>query len=69
MDTLGDVLTSPHTSPAVCERLLEVLSVAANTSFGTPYESRFRVLLGMLKPAGIPDEVGPYILYAGPFKC
>ena len=68
MDTLGDVLTSPHTSPAVCERLLEVLSVAANASSGTPYESSFRVLQRLLKPAGMPDEVGPYLLYAGPFR-
>ena len=69
MDTVRDILTSPHSSPAVCKRLLEVLSLAADASSGQPYESSFRVLLRMLQPAGMSDEVCPYLLYAGPFKC
>ena len=69
MNTLEDVLTSPYSSPAVCKRLHEVLSLAAHTSSGLPYESSFRVLLRILQPTGMPDEVGPYLLYARPFKC
>jgi len=69
LDTLEDVLTSQHTSPVVRERFLEVLSVAADASSGTPCESSFRVLLRKVKPAEMPDEVGPYLLFVGPFKC
>jgi hypothetical protein len=65
LDTLGDVLTSPHSSHAVCKRVHEVLSLAAHISSGQPYESSFRVLLRVLQPAGMPDEVGPYLFYAG----
>ena len=69
IDTLEDVLTSQHTSPVVRKRLLGVVSLAAAINSGTPYESRFRVLLGKVKPAGMPDEVGPYLLYTVPLKC
>jgi hypothetical protein len=69
IDTLEDVLTSQHTSPVVRKRLLGVLLLAAAINSGTPYESSFRVLLGKMKPAGISDEVGPYLLYAVPFAC
>ena len=68
-DNLEHVLTSQHTSLVVRKRLLEVLSLAAAINSGTPYESRFRVLLGKVKPAGMPDEVGPYLLYTVPLKC
>jgi hypothetical protein len=69
MDTLEHVLTSQHTSPVVRRRLLGALVLAAAINSGTPYESSFRVLLGKVKPAGMPDEVGPYLLYAVPLKC
>ena|SRR5260221_12005504 len=72
LDTLEDVLTgkSQRTSPVVCERLLDVLAGAAYASSRTSYKnvSGFGMLWRKVKPAGKPDEVGIYPLYASYFE-
>lgn len=70
LDTLEDVLNSQRTSPVVRERLLDVLAAAAYASSGTSSknESTFRMLWRKVKPAGKPDEVGLWSLYAGLFE-
>jgi len=66
LETLEDVLNSERTSPIVRERLLAVLAAAAYASFKMSSQdiSGFGVLWRKVKPAGKPDEVGLYTLYA-----
>lgn len=70
LNTLEDVLNSQRTSPAVCERLLDVLAGAAYASSRTSYQnvSGFGMLWREVKPFGKPDEVGIYLVFASYFK-
>lgn len=70
LDTLEDVLNSQRTSTVVGERLLDVLAGAAYASSRTSYKnvSGFIMLWRKVKPAGKPDEVCIYSLYASPFE-
>jgi len=70
LDTLENVLTSQHTSPVVCGRLLDVLAGAAYASARTSYKnvSGFSMLWKEVKPAGKPDDVGIDPLYTSSFE-